>query len=123
MSHLDGLPEVLACEPDDELLASLRQVQHLLIRHPLAAQAAFRALVREGRRYGATPEGAARRAELAGSELVEKGRVVWEVVTLKTLEEDGDSVLPTQLLDALARAAHRDHLEPLLGQLFSEPDS
>jgi hypothetical protein len=46
------------------------------------------------------------------------GRPLFEALTLGILEESGTTLLPTRLIDALARATDLDHLEPLLAQLF-----
>src|SRR5580693_1180923 len=43
---------------DGALGEILRRAQLLLLKHPVAAQAAFAALIAEGRRFAATPEGA-----------------------------------------------------------------
>lgn len=111
-------PRLVLREPDDELAALLRSAQRLLIRYPAAAQAVFRAFVAEGRAFAATPEGSRLREELAGSELVRRGRVVWEVGTLNLLEEHADTVLPGKLLDAVVQLAGTAELEPLLSRIF-----
>lgn len=104
--------------PDDDLTRGLRAGQQLLLQHPAATQALFRALVREGRAYAATDEGAALRQQVARSELLRRGRVVWEGVTLNILEEDGDSALPSSLLEAFMAAAQHPDAETLLAGLF-----
>lgn len=108
----------LVFDEDSELLATLRAAQAAMLAHPAAAQALFSVLVAEGRRFGATPEGEAWRARLEGSALIRRGRVVWEVGTLNVLEESPEGVLPTQIVDAIARAAAHQALEPLLARLF-----
>ena len=113
-----ALPRFKVRAEEDELLGVLRSAQAALLEHPVAAQALFRALVAEGRRYARTPEGARWREALRGSELVQRARVVWEVGTLNVLEEDPEVVVPSRVLDAIARAAARDDLEPLLSRLF-----
>src|SRR5580692_407187 len=60
--------------PDTELSAILRRAQLVLLKHPVAAQAAYAALIAEGRRFAATPEGAEWAAALAGSEELRRGR-------------------------------------------------
>ncbi|MDB4932436.1 MAG: hypothetical protein JWM10_4920 [Myxococcaceae bacterium] len=108
---------------EDGLFAVLREAQRLIVRYPVAAQAAFSAVVAEGRAYAATAEGAALRRRLAGSELVRRGRVVWEVGTLNVLEEDAPTALPSKVMDALAKAATVPDLEPMLTRLFGlRPD-
>jgi hypothetical protein len=105
-------------DPDDEILAALRRIQVLVIQHPIAAQAAFAALVAEGRRVARTPEGRAWAQRLERSALLDHLRPVWKMVTLASLEEDAADVLPSAYLDGLFLAAARDKdriLETLSG--------
>jgi hypothetical protein len=111
-------PRVVLSDPEDDLSAVLRQAQLLLIKYPVAAQALFQAFVAEGRAFAKTPEGQRWREELAGSELVRRGRVVWEVGTLNLLEEDAEGALPSKLLDAMVQTTGVEGLEPLLSRLF-----
>ncbi|WP_437948925.1 hypothetical protein WME98_51255 [Sorangium sp. So ce296] len=111
-------PRVVLHDPEDELAVVLRTAQRLLLRYPAAAQALFRAFAAEGRAFAQTPEGRRWREELSGSELIRRGRVVWEVGTLNLLEEDADTMLPSKLLDAIVHTAGVDALEPLLSRLF-----
>lgn len=110
--------EVALRRPDDELDRILREAQMLLLRHPLAAQALVRAFVAEGRRYGATDEGRRLRETIADSELIRRGRVLWEVGTLNLLEEQAPSTLPGRLLDAFIEQTAADDLEGDLIRLF-----
>lgn len=105
-------------DPEDELFDALRAAQAAIARHPVAAQSVFSALVAEGRRYGATPEGAALRESLARSDLIRRGRVLWEVATLNVLEERPEGALPSKVVDALVQAAATPDLERMLGRLF-----
>jgi hypothetical protein len=91
---------VLRREPDDPG-AILREVALLVRRHPVALQAACRALVAEGRRFVETPEGRSWQKRLAGSELVRRGRMLWEASSLDLLDDRGDARLPTAFVDAL----------------------
>ncbi len=113
--------ELLVEEPDDELAQLLFELRWLVLKHPIAAQAAYRALVAEGRRFGATPEGQRWRERLEGSELVRRGKSIWELGTLGMLDADTERVLPTQLIDAFARAAARRDIEEALARRL-EPD-
>jgi hypothetical protein len=112
------LPRVALGEPEDDLAALLRKAQLLIIKYPLAAQAVFRAFVAEGRRFGETAEGQRWREELRGSDLVRRGRVVWEVGTLNVLEEESESALPSKLVDVFVRATAVRALEPFLSRIF-----
>lgn len=100
-----------------ETVELLRRLQGLLLQHPLAAQSAFSALMAEGRRFAATPEGAAWKAALAGSELVRNGRLLWDVLSLNLLEEEASTVVPSAYLEALFRAASSSDLEALMLRL------
>jgi hypothetical protein len=109
-----------APETKDPTADVLRALRRVLFEHPVATQSAFAALVREGRRYAETPEGAAWKERLAGSDLVAKGRVVWEVLTQSAFTEDQDTVLPSVLLDAFSRSTAQSMLEPFLSLIFEE---
>ncbi|WP_437570958.1 hypothetical protein [Sorangium sp. So ce542] len=98
--------------------AILRRAQLLVLKHPVAAQAAFAALIAEGRRFAATPEGAEWAAALAGSDLVRRGRQVWDAVGMNMLEDDPDAILPSAYLEALLRAARSPDLETALRGLY-----
>jgi hypothetical protein len=116
------LTELLVPPPEgqgagDELAGVLRRLQLLLLQHPLAAQAAFSALVAEGRRFATTPEGAAWKASLAGSELVRQGRPLWDALTFNLLEEDASTLVPSTYLEALFQAASSPELEALVRRL------
>lgn len=114
----DALPVFVLEDEDDELLSILEEAQYLLLRHPVAAQGLFAAFVCEGRRYARTAEGRRWSERLAGSDLVRKGRVVWEVTTMKVLEEDSPNVFPSAYAEAFAEVTRRRPLEPLLARLF-----
>lgn len=106
--------------PEEEELAEvLRGLRSVLLQYPLASQAAFSALVAEGRRFAATPEGAEWRAALAGSDVVRKGREVWEALSLGLVEEEPSTVVPSTYLEALFQAANLPELEALLRRLRS----
>jgi hypothetical protein len=100
-----------------EQVELLRRLQVLLLQHPLSAQAAFTALLAEGRRFAATPEGAEWKAALAGSDLVRNGRLLWDVLSLNLLEEEASTVVPSAYLEALFRAASSPDLEGLMRRL------
>lgn len=115
-----GLPRLALRAPDDEEIRILRSAQLLLLKHPVAAQAAFSALVAEGRRFAETPEGRAWSRRLARSSLLHRARLVFEITTLWMLEEEPPDVFPSAYLDALFLAGSNRELEPLLDRLFRE---
>ena len=103
-------------EPDDLLSRALQEAHLLLLKHPIAARAAFKAVSAEGRTFAATEEGKLWQKRLAGSDLIRRGRSVWEIGTLAMLEEPGDRLLPSQFVDALSYAAALTDLEPRLAR-------
>lgn len=100
-----------------DLVHLLRRVQLAILAHPVAAQAAFAALMAEGRRFAATPEGAEWMAALAGSELAREGRRLWDALSMNLLEDDPATIVPSAYLEALLRAPSTPDLEALLSQL------
>lgn len=107
--------------PDDDLAALLRHIQAAILEHPLAAQAAFRALVAEGRRFAETDEGAAWAARLSGAPLVTRGRLAWEALSLNALDDDPEVVMPSAVLDAFVQALGSADLELALSAAITEP--
>jgi hypothetical protein len=120
----ESLPRIVlpADDADDTLARLLREAQFLLLKHPAAAQAAFAALVAEGRRFAATPEGRRWHERLAGSPFVRRGRVLWESSVLGMLEETPVGLLPTALLDAIVGATGREDLQRFVARLWPADD-
>lgn len=112
---LPALFEQFVREPDDELARALWHAHILLVKHPVAARAAFRTLAAEGRRFAETKEGKVWKERLKGSSLIRRGRSVWELATLGMLNES-PQMLPTQFIDMLAYAAGLADLEPTLAR-------
>ncbi|MBI4516547.1 MAG: hypothetical protein HY699_12115 [Deltaproteobacteria bacterium] len=99
---------------EDSLATVLRAAALLMLKHPAAAQAAFRALVAEGRRFAQTPEGRRWQAQLAGSELIRRGRALWEGSMLNALEDSPEAVMPSAIIDAVVQAISRPDLDRAL---------
>lgn len=115
-----GPPATAAPEkPLAELLLALSDV---LLRHPIAVQAAFAALAAEGRRFAETPEGARCKEDLAASELFDRVRLIWRSLGMHAFVEQPTEILPSFFLDGAIRAAFLDKLEPLLSSIFDERD-
>ncbi len=116
-----SVPIVTFSNPDDlsKLLEGMRDV---LMHHPIAAQAAFSALVREGRRFSQTPEGKAHMERLAASELLPRLRLVWDTLGMHAFVEEPDEAIPSFFLDGAVQAATLAGLEPLLSSVFEERD-
>lgn len=111
-------PRLTLPSQHDPLTAILHQLSVIVLRHPVAAQAAFAALVAEGRRFARTPEGSRWHAALADSELVRRGRSLWEGSLLNLLEDDPEALLPSSIFDAIVHAASRGELGALSERVF-----
>lgn len=121
MSHAPSANRTLSpalSDADREIVELLRAGQVLLMKYPIAARAAIRALVAEGRRFAETPEGRAWKEDLADSDLVRRGRIVWEGCSLNLLEDHQPTQLPSALLEAVLAAAASSNLEAMLSELF-----
>ncbi len=103
----------------DPVGSALMELQLAILRHPVAAQAIFSSLVAEGRRYTESADGRALAAKVAKSDLAQRGRVVWDVLTMSALT-DGDDVIPSVVLDAFMESIDNDRLEPWLSSLFEQ---
>jgi hypothetical protein len=97
----EGLPAVSIVAPEDALAGLLSEAQLVVLSHPVAAQAAFAALVAEGRRAAATPEGKARREQLAQSGLTRRLREAFELGSFNALEPDAEAIVPTDYVELL----------------------
>lgn len=118
--HLPDFPEETASRAvirlpdlvskDEQAVAEVvAEGQRLLFKHPVAAQRVYRALVAEGRRYAETEEGRAWRSRLQASPALRRLRPLWEAATFNVLEAEGDSILPTKLIELVAQAlSHAD---------------
>ncbi len=109
-------------EAPDELTSVLEAAQIALLKHPVAAQAAMRALVAEGRQFAQTPVGRRWHARLANSELVRRGRTLWQGSVLNVLEETSEAFIPSALLDAILGALTSGDLTVLLAELVGHGD-
>jgi hypothetical protein len=116
-SDCDGLPTVYL--PSSETaLQVLRRLQGLVLKHPVAAKAAFDALIAEGRAFAQTPEGKVWQAKLAASELLHRARLVLDFPGLSMLERDSPEVLPSAYLDTIFMLASSRKPDELLDPLF-----
>ncbi|HEX7841639.1 MAG TPA: hypothetical protein VF469_29420 [Kofleriaceae bacterium] len=108
-------PVVAPVSRDELVDQALHQLARAIVKHPLAAQAAYRALVREGRAFAATEEGRRVRAELVRSDLAARLRTAWQLVTFGMLEGDAPpGAIPSVLVEALVQAVFRSRFEARL---------
>ena len=113
-----GLPRVALRRPDGDPVAVLRRLQQVILTHPVAAQAAFGALVVEGRRFAQTAAGAEWQRRLTRSPLLRRARAPWDAATLWMLEDGTPNVLPSAYVDALCSVAQSKDLEELVDRLL-----
>lgn len=114
------LPRVVLDARETRWVDELRGLQRVLLTHPVAAQAAFAALVAEGRRFARSAAGRDWARRLAGSRLLRRARLVWDATSLWMLEEEAETVMPSAYLDALFFVASSDRVELLLDELVRE---
>lgn len=109
------LETVPAIREEDQMMRALAAVHRLLLEHPVAAKAAYAAVVAEGRAFALTVDGAALRARLRRSPVVQRAALLWRSLTMGMLVEDEAAPLPSAYLDSLVALAERRDLEQLLG--------
>ena len=109
-----------ASESDDEVIKRLQAVQLLLLKYPIAGQALYAALIREGRAYAQTDKGAKLKRQLENSPTVAKARTLFEGVTGGMLAET-NSDLPSTFVEGFVEALDRD-LEVVLSELGDVED-
>ena len=115
-----GETDVLRIELSDPApveINLLRELQRVLLMHPVACQAAFGALIAEGRRFAETAEGREWRNRLVHSPLLAQVRLVFDLSTLGLLEERGAG-LPSTYLDALFMVAAGGDADGILNRMF-----
>src|SRR5438105_2901475 len=105
-------------DPEDTEIELPRSLQRILLKHPVACQAAFNALLAEGRRFNQTTEGREWSERLAHSSLLQKARLVFDLSTLGLLEEGEAAHVPSAYLDAIFLAASGTDTDELLNHLF-----
>lgn len=110
-----------AASPDDPVVRVIEDTRRTLLKHPAAAQAAYRALVSEGRAYAQTDEGRAWRARLDASVTLRRLRPLWEAATLNLLDGAAGKALPGTFIEMVAQALSRADLEALTAALTSAP--
>ncbi|MEP7123920.1 MAG: hypothetical protein ABJE95_23530 [Byssovorax sp.] len=102
-------------EEDDETIRRLRAAQTILVKYPVASQAAFAALVREGRLFAKTEEGQRWKRRLTPSPMLAKARTLFEGLAKGIVAEQG-AALPSTYVEALVHALDRE-LEGVLADI------
>jgi len=103
---------------EEQELDALAGLQRVIFKYPMATQAAFSALVAEGRRFASTPEGRDLALRLTSAKEMDRARMLWEVLSMSAFTEQYDGPLPSLFVETLVRTLKTQHLEPLLTRLF-----
>lgn len=119
----DGIPVVDLHDRDEDILRVLRALQAALLKHPVAGQAVFNALVSEGRNFAKTCDGKAARDKLERSELLHRARLIFDFGTLSMLEHDPPDIMPSAYIDTLFMLASGDRADHILHRLFDDGSS
>lgn len=104
---------------DDVALQVFGLVQQAIIKHPIAAQAAFNALVTEGQHFAETHEGKRWKKRLMKSDAINRAQQYFELSTLMLLEKNPPGVLPSAYIDTLMMLASGEASEDMQDRLFS----
>jgi hypothetical protein len=119
-SRSDELPRLVLTDESATLSRLLLEGLHLLVRYPQTARALIQAFVAEGRQYSSTPEGEVWRARLAKSQLVRRGRLIWDAYSLDALLETDTGRLPSAWMDIILAGVANSDLETILANLVVE---
>lgn len=117
MSAPDDLPVLTWGGKADVIERFVRELQMLVLAHPVVAQRSYAALVAEGRAAATTEAGSRRRAALMRSPLLARVRELWEPGTFNLLEAEPLGPLPSFYLDVLTMTLDLDDAEQLLAAL------
>ena len=117
----DYLPR-LVLRDDDVLARRLREGQRLLESSPELARAIVQACVAEGRRFAETPEGARWKETLSRSELMQRGRLIWQAYGLDALADGEPELVSSDWLDSLMAQFVSADLKVLLAALTEAGD-
>jgi hypothetical protein len=106
-------------DESDQLERALGELRSAVLEHPHAARAIASALAREGRRFAATPSGAALSRRLRASDSVARACMTFDAATSWLLAgaEEQSQIAPSDLLDALMSAGEAEHVELVLDRL------
>ena len=115
-------PDARSAPVDEEVARLLTRLQRLLVKYPVAAQAAFSALVAEGRAFARTEEGAKYDAKLRTSRALSRSWLILERVSSRMLVDRDRVVLPSTYIDAIFQGAELQNLSPLFARLFGSEE-
>jgi hypothetical protein len=114
------VPRLVLTDQHETLSRLLAELQHLMVRNPQASRAFIQAFVNEGRKFAKTPEGRIWKDRLAESQLVHRGRFIWDAYSLDMLLESASGQVPSGWLDMILAAVANSDLEMILANLVVE---
>lgn len=112
-----ALPRLIL-QDNDSLMSVLRFIQRLLVRNPRALSAILQAVVAEGYRFAKTPEGQHWKESLTRSELMLRGRLIWDSYGFSSLMDTAPALLPSDWLELIVSGLMNTDLEATLTQLI-----
>ncbi len=122
LTEQDGRDHIAALGEDPSGLEELLLgIHRWLLEHPVAAKAAFRALVREGRAFADTEEGAALEQRLLRSSKMQSASLLFRSLSMGLLNDDSDGLLPSAYVDNVLRLIQSDRVELVLARLGRRP--
>lgn len=115
------LPRLILRDDDNHtLILLLRFIQRLLVQNPAAVRAVVQAIVAEGKRFAKTTEGQHWKETLTRSELVQRGRFIWQAYGLDSALDTAPVLVPSDWLELLIHDMEIADLETVLSLLMKE---
>ena len=102
------VPDIELHNFDESCLRVLRNIQKIILKHPIVCQAVFSALISEGEKFAATPEGRTLKTTIEGSSVVQQLQYLIDLSTFSVLERNPPDVLPSTYIDTLFMLANSD---------------
>jgi|RhiMetdeSRZDD1v2_1073273.scaffolds.fasta_scaffold12029_2 hypothetical protein len=113
----NALPRLIL-QDYDNLISVLRFIQRLLDQNPRAVGAIVQAVVAEGYRFAESPDGQRWKVLLTQSELMQRGRLIWDSYGFGSLMDTTPARGPSDWLDLIASELMNADLETVLTQLI-----
>jgi hypothetical protein len=109
----DALPRLIL-QDSDNLISVLRFIQRLLVRNPQAVGAIVQAVVTEGYRFAESAEGQRWKGLLTTSELMQRGRLIWDSYGFGSLMDTTPARVPSDWLELIVNGLTDADLETVL---------
>ena len=113
----DALPRLIL-QDYGSLISVLRFIQRLLVQNPQAVGAIVQAVVAEGYRFAESPDGQRWKGLLTRSELMQRGRLIWDSFGFGSLMDAGPTFVPSDWLELIVDGLMNADLETILTLLI-----